>query len=112
MRLKTGDKVIVIAGKDKGHIGVLKEIDLVKNTVVVEGAGMKTYTTKPTQELPEGNVERKEGPIHASNVMYFTETSNKEEGAIVSRIGLKREKNPKTGRNKKVRYLKKTGVEI
>jgi len=112
MRLKAGDKVIVIAGKDKGHIGVLKEVNLKDNTVVVEGAGMKTYTTKPTNEQPEGALERKEGPIHASNVMYFTETSNKEEGAIISRIGIKYEKDPKTGRNRKVRYLKKTGVEI
>jgi hypothetical protein len=44
--------------------------------------------------------------------MYFTETSNKEDGAIISRIGLKVEKDGKTGRNKKIRYLKKTGVEI
>ena len=112
MKLKVGDKVIVIAGKDKGHIGVLKEVNPKNNTVVVEGAGMKTYTQKPSNELPEGALDRKEGPIHASNVMYFTETSNKEEGAIISRIGLKNEKDPKTGRNKKVRYLKKTGVEI
>jgi large subunit ribosomal protein L24 len=112
MKLRAGDKVIVIAGKDKGHIGVLKEVNLKNNTVIVEGAGMKTYTTKPTQELPEGALERKEGPIHASNVMYFTETSNKEEGAIVSRIGIKIEKDNKTGRNRKVRFLKKTGVNI
>ena len=112
MKLKAGDKVIVIAGKDKGHIGVLKEVNPKNNTVVVEGAGFKTYTTKPTQELPEGALDRKEGPINASNVMYFTETSNKEEGAIISRIGLKTEKDGKTGRNRKVRYLKKTGVEI
>ncbi len=112
MKLRTGDKVIVIAGKDKGHIGVIKDIDTKKNTVVVEGAGMKTYTTKPTQDQPEGAIERREGPIHASNVMYFTETSNKEEGAIISRIQMKTEKDPKTGRPRKVRVLKKTGVEI
>ena len=112
MKINSGDKVIVIAGKDKGHIGIVKEVNSKNNTVVVEGAGFKTYTTKPSQEQPEGALERKEGPINASNVMYFTETSNKEEGAIVSRIGLKVEKDGKTGKNKKVRYLKKTGVEI
>jgi large subunit ribosomal protein L24 len=111
MKLKTGDKVIVIAGKDKGHIGVIKEVNLKNNTVVVEGAGMKTYTTKPTQELPEGALERKEGPIHASNVMYYID-GGKEGKESVSRLGIKIEKDPKTGKNRKVRVIKKTGVEI
>ena len=112
MRIKEGDKVIVIAGKDKGHIGVVMKVNLKTNQVWVEGAGLKTFTTKPSQDLPEGNIERKEGPINASNVMYFTETANKEEGAIISRISYESEKDPRTGKNKKVRVLKKTGVRI
>ena len=111
MRLKVGDKIVVIAGSDKGHVGVIKEINFKNNTLVVEGAGMKTYTTKPTQDQPQGNLERVEGPIHASNVMYYTE-EGKEKRVQVQRIRLSTEKDPKTGRPKKIRKLAKSGVEI
>jgi len=112
MKFIEGDKVVVIAGKDKGHVGIIKSINKKDLTVVVEKAGMKTYTTKPNQDQPEGNLERKEGPIHASNVMFYADAGKKGEEAVVSKISISRKADPKSGRNKVVRTLKKTGMEL
>ena len=112
MKFIEGDKVVIIAGKDKGHVGIIQKVNKKDNTVVVEKAGMKTYTTKPNQDQPEGALERKEGPINASNVMFYADAGKKGEDAIVSKISISRKADPKSGRNKVVRTLKKTGMEL
>jgi large subunit ribosomal protein L24 len=99
MRIKKGDTVQVISGKDKGRVGEVLRTIPAKNSVVVEGVNMITRHRKPTAEGESGTIETSEGPIHASNVMAY---SKKQE--VASRIGY-----TFTEDGRKVRVLKKTG---
>lgn len=74
-KLKKGDKVIIIAGKDKrtknsSAEGVITYIDRKKDRVVVEGLNMGTKHFKPTATNNQGGRIEKEMPVHISNVMY------------------------------------------
>ena len=76
MRIKTGDLVKVINGKDKGKTGeVLKTIPL-ENRVVVKGINLRTKHVKPTQEGETGRILTEEASLHASNVMFFSKDNN------------------------------------
>ena len=76
MRIKTGDLVKVINGKDKGKTGeVLKTIPL-ENRVVVKGINLRTKHVKPTQEGETGRILTEEASLHASNVMFFSKDKN------------------------------------
>ena len=76
MRIKTGDLVKVINGKDKGKTGeVLKTIPL-ENRVVVKGVNLRTKHVKPTQEGETGRILTEEASLHASNVMFFSKDKN------------------------------------
>ena len=108
MKLKKNDKVIVIAGKDKGKTGVITSTDKVKNRVIVEGINIRTYHKKPTQVNPEGGIIKQEASIDVSNVMIADGKKN----VVVSRIGYKIEVDPKTGKKTKTRFLKKNNQEI
>lgn len=101
MKIKTGDTVMVIAGKDKGVKGeVIKSIPK-ENKVIVKGVNIQTRHTKPRGAENPGGLVKSEGPIHVSNVLYYDSKSNKG-----SRIGYKIEN------GKKQRYLKTTGEII
>lgn len=67
MNLKTNDKVIILAGKDKGKTGEVREIIPSKNKVIVTGINMISKHTKPSQK-GKGGIIKKEAPIDASNV--------------------------------------------
>jgi large subunit ribosomal protein L24 len=73
MKIKKGDDVIVIAGKNKGATGKVLSVDPKRERVVVEGVNLVKRHTKETNQGPrgakEGGIVTKEGPIHASNVM-------------------------------------------
>ena len=69
MNLLKGDKVIVIAGKDKGKTGTIQKVDPKTNRVVVEGVNLRKKHKKPTQANPEGTIIEIYAPIDASNVM-------------------------------------------
>ena len=71
MKLKTGDKVVVIAGKDKGKEGKILHVDRKNNRVIVEGVNMISKHTTPSMQNQQGGIVKKEGSIHASNVMYL-----------------------------------------
>ena len=76
MRIKTGDLVKVINGKEKGKTGeVLKTIPL-ENRVVVKGINLRTKHVKPTQEGETGRILTEEASLHASNVMFFSNEKN------------------------------------
>ncbi len=77
LHVKTGDMVVVIAGKDKGKQGKIKSAMPAKNRVVVEGVNMVKRHTKPTQKNPKGGIISKEAPIHVSNVMILDPETNK-----------------------------------
>ena len=69
MNLKKGDKVIVIAGRDKGKSGVIQKVIPESNRVVVENVNVRKKHQKPTQANPEGSIVEVYAPIDASNVM-------------------------------------------
>lgn len=77
LHVKTGDTVVVIAGKDKGKLGTIKAAMPKKNRVVVEGVNMVKRHTKPTQANPKGGIISKEAPIHVSNVMILDPETKK-----------------------------------
>ena len=101
MNLKKGDKVIVIAGRDKGKSGVIQKVIPETNRVVVEGINVRKKHQKPTQANPEGNIVEVYAPIDASNVMLEDPKTKKP-----TRIG------HKIVKGKKVRVAKKSGAEL
>ncbi len=72
-RVRKGDTVVVIAGKEKGKRG--KVLRIVKKTgrVVIERIMMVKRHTKPSQKVPQGGIIEKEGSIHISNVALWCE---------------------------------------
>ena len=77
MNLKVGDKVIVIAGKDKGKEGKIIKTSKKENKVVVEGINMVTKHVKPNAQNENGGIIKVEAPIHASNVMIIDPKTGK-----------------------------------
>ena len=70
LKIKTGDTVIVITGKDKGKTGKVTSVIKAKNRVFVEGINIVKRHRKATQESP-GKIEEKEASIHISNVAHL-----------------------------------------
>jgi large subunit ribosomal protein L24 len=68
-RLKTGDLVVVISGKNKGKQGKIARILADNDRVVVEGINLIKRHLKPTAKLPQGGILEREAPLHASKVM-------------------------------------------
>ena len=78
MKLKKGDQVVVIAGKDKGKTGTITKVSPTTNKVVVAGINMIKKATKPNPQTGEGGgLIEKEAPIHASNVMFLDPATGK-----------------------------------
>ena len=99
MKIKKGDTVKVIAGKDKDKEGKVLAVNAKSNTVVVEGVNMITKHTKPSVSNQNGGIVNQEAPIDASNVMYMHKGQ-------ATRIGYKMDG------DKKVRIAKSTGEVI
>ncbi|MCG5036376.1 50S ribosomal protein L24 [Lactiplantibacillus plantarum] len=95
MLIKTGDKVRVISGKDRGQEGTVKKVISAKNRIVVEGVNKIKKHQKPTNVNPQGGIVDIEAPIDASNVMYLDPSTNEP-----TRLGVRRED------GKRVRYAK------
>ena len=68
-RIKSGDEVVVIAGKNKGSHGKVLKVNLDDDRVVVQGVNIVTKHVKPSRESPQGGIQKREAPIHLSNVM-------------------------------------------
>jgi large subunit ribosomal protein L24 len=99
LKIKKGDTVKVIAGKDKDKEGKVIAVNQKDGKVVVEGVNMLTKHTKPSVANQNGGIIHQEGPIDASNVMYVHKGK-------ATRIGFKLDG------DKKVRYAKSTGDVI
>ena len=99
MKIKKGDTVKVIAGKDKDKEGKVIAVNKKDNTVLVEGVNMLTKHTKPSATNQNGGIIHQEGPIDASNVMYLHK-------GTATRVGFKMDG------DKKVRFAKSTGEVI
>jgi large subunit ribosomal protein L24 len=68
-RIKKNDKVIVIAGKEKGKIGAVLKVDLEKDRIVVEKVNIVKKHARPGPTTAQGGIIEKEAPLHLSNVM-------------------------------------------
>lgn len=101
MKLRVGDKVQVIAGKDKGKQGEIVQILPKKDRVIVENVNLVTKHLKPSQSDPEGGIITREAPIHVSNVAYFDEKAK-----TITKLGYE------IVDGKKVRVSKKTGKPV
>lgn len=104
MKLKKGDQVIVIAGKDKGRKGRILFVDRKKSRIVVEAVNMVSKHQKSNRENQSGGIVKKEAAIHASNVMYLHKGEP-------TKIGYKFEEGA-DGTLIKKRIAKKTGEVI
>ncbi|MGF1634913.1 MAG: 50S ribosomal protein L24 [Phycisphaerae bacterium] len=80
-RIKRGDTVQVVAGKDKGRTGTVLKVLSSKETdevrLVVEGVNRQWRNVKPSRTSPQGGRIQKDGPIHVSNVMLLDPETNK-----------------------------------
>lgn len=101
MLIKTGDKVRVIAGKDKGKEGTVKSVFAKTNRVIVEGVNKIQKHQKPNNANPNGGLVDSNGTIDASNVMLLDPSTNEP-----TRIGVK------VVDGKKVRFAKKSGKTL
>ena len=99
LKIKKGDTVKVIAGKDKDKEGKVISVDQKKGRVVVEGINMLTKHTKPSAANQNGGIIHQENSIDISNVMYVHKGK-------ATRVGIKMDG------DKKVRYAKSTGEVI
>ena len=99
LKIKKGDTVKVIAGKDKDKEGKVIAVNQKDGKVIVEGVNMITKHAKPSAANPNGGIIHQEAPVDASNVMYLHKGK-------VTRVGIK------VDGDKKVRYAKLTGDVI
>ncbi|MBY8822277.1 50S ribosomal protein L24 [Sphingomonas colocasiae] len=90
-KIRKGDKVVVLSGKDKGRTGEVTKSIPKEGKVIVSGVNVATRHRKPTQANPQGGLERSEAPLHVSKV------------AIAD---------PKTGKATRVRFETKDGKKV
>ena len=99
-KIKKGDRVVVLTGKDKGRQGAVLRVLPKEDRVVVEGLNMVQRHTRPTQMDPQGGIKNKEAAIHVSNVAIVDSKGKP------TRVGFRVEG------DKKVRVAKTTGEVI
>lgn len=102
LHIKKGDMVFINAGKDKGAKGRVLKVLVDKQRAIVEGQNMVSKSTKPNANNPQGGIEKKEAPIHISNLNVIDPKSGEP-----TRIGRKLNE-----KGKLVRFAKKSGEEI
>ena len=100
-RIKKGDKVVVLSGRDKGRSGEVIQVMPKESRALVRGVNMVTRHQKQTA-AQEGGLIRKEGPIHLSNVAIADPTDGKP-----TRVGFKTLED-----GRKVRFAKRSGETI
>jgi len=100
MHIKKNDTVVVISGKDKGKVGQVLKAMPKTGKVIVEGVNVQTKHAKATR-TSDSEIKHIEGPIDASNVMYYDKKTKQG-----TRVGYRIED------GKKVRYAKKSGNTI
>lgn len=102
LHIRRDDVVKVLSGDDKGKTGKVLSVDLEKRRAIVEGLNMVTKHVKPTASNPQGGIQKKEAPIHISNLMLIDPKTGE-----ATKTGRKRNE-----QGKLVRYSKKTGEVI
>jgi large subunit ribosomal protein L24 len=99
-KIKKGDRVVLLAGKDKGRTGNVTKVMPKDSRVVVSGLNMVQRHTRPSQGDPQGGIKHKEASVHVSNVAIVDSAGKP------TRVGFKVED------GKKVRVAKTTGEVI
>ena len=99
-KIRKGDNVVVLTGKDKGRTGSVTKVLPIENRVFVSGINMVQRHTRPTQGDPQGGIKNKEASIHVSNVA-LADANGK-----ATRVGFR------IDGDKKVRVAKTTGDVI
>jgi large subunit ribosomal protein L24 len=99
-KIKKGDKVVLLTGKDKGRQGAVLKVFPKEERVLVEGLNIAQRHTKASQADPQGGIKNKEAPVHVSNV------------AIVDSNGKPTRVGFRVDGDKKVRFAKTTGEVI
>ena len=99
-KIKKGDRVVVLTGRDKGKTGSVTKVWPKECRVLVEGLNIVQRHTRPTQADPQGGIKNKEAPLHLSNV------------AIVDSKGKPTRVGFRVDGDKKVRFAKSTGEVI
>jgi large subunit ribosomal protein L24 len=91
MKIKKGDRVVVLSGKDKGKHGEVTKSMPREGKVIVAGVNVAARHRKPSQTNPQGGIERREAPLHASKVAL---------------------EDPKTGKPTRVRFEDRDGKKV
>ena len=99
-KIKKGDRVVVLTGKDKGREGAVTKVLPKESRVVVAGLNMVQRHTRPSQGDPQGGIKNKEAAIHVSNVAVVDSKGKP------TRVGFRMDG------DKKVRFAKTTGEVI
>ena len=99
-KIKKGDTVVILTGKDKGRTGEVVKAMPKEGKVIVSGVNVHARHRKPTQLNPQGGIERKEAPLHVSKVAIATADGKPTRVRFEDRDG------------KKVRVAAKTGELI
>ncbi|MDD4819693.1 MAG: 50S ribosomal protein L24 [Flavobacteriales bacterium] len=98
LKIKKGDKVVVISGGSKGKEGEVLSVFPEKNKAIVEGVNVVSKHKKPNAKNPQGGIVKEEAPVHISNLSLIDPKSGK-----ATRVGYKMDG------DKKVRVSKKSG---
>ena len=99
-KIRKGDRVVVLAGKDKGREGAVLKVLPKESRVVVQGLNLVQRHTRPSQGDPQGGIKNKEAAIHVSNVAVVDSKGKP------TRVGFRMDG------DKKVRFAKTTGEVI
>ena len=100
-RIRKGDKVVVVAGRDKGRTGEVLKVLTADQRAIVQGVNLVKRHQKPTPR-DQGGITEKEAPIHVSNLMHVDPRDDKP-----TRVGFKVLEN-----DRKVRFAKRSGEII
>jgi len=111
MKIRKGDNVKVISGKDRGKSGRVLKVLLARNAVIVEGINIRKKHTRSKKQGQKGQVIQMPMPVHLSNVMLNCPTCSKPR-RVGYRIFSAKGGSASGGDNKKTRICKKCGSEI
>lgn len=101
-RIRKGDTVVVIAGRERGKTGKVLAVDLGAGKVVVEKLNIIKRHTKPNQKAKQGGILEREAPLQISNVMYFCPVTQKP-----TRVGIRTLED-----GRRVRFSKKSNETV
>ncbi len=97
-RIRKGDTVVVISGRERGKTGKVMSVDLRAGKVVVEKLNIMKRHTKPNQKAKQGGILEREAPLQISNVMFFCPVTQKP-----TRVGIRTQAD-----GRRVRFSKKS----